>query len=151
MNATKILTLLALATAGLVVVACMSVATTDVNPTVVSAPFADSASPTPAATDTQPTVVTTPPIEPASSISVTTTAATPTGVATPAAAELDCMGACHELDINELLGAGAKPQPPSHKEYMTCLECHTTLAKPALPASHVGRLDPACIECHLAK
>ena len=151
MNATRILALLGLATVALVVTACMPVATTDVNPTAVPSPFADSASSTPVATDTPPTVVTAPPIEPTSSISVTTTAVAPTGAAVPAAAEIDCMGACHEVDINELLGAGAKPQPPGHQEYTTCLACHTTLVKPALPATHVGRLDPACIECHLAK
>lgn len=128
-NTTRMFPLLALVTIGLVVVACMSVATTDVKPTVVPAPSAGSASSTP----------------------VTTATATPTGAAAPAAAEIDCMGACHEPDVNDLLGAGAKPQPPSHKEYTTCLACHTTLTKPALPATHAGRLDAACTVCHLAQ
>jgi len=61
------------------------------------------------------------------------------------------MGACHEIDINELFKVGAKHQPANHKGYATCLECHATLTKPALPATHLGRLDPACIMCHTEK
>jgi hypothetical protein len=129
MNAIRVFLLLALVTIGLVVVACVSQATTDVKSTVVTMPSTGSMLPTP----------------------VATILATPTGAIAPAAEEEDCMGACHIPDTNDLIGAGAKPQPPSHKGYTTCLGCHATLAKPALPATHTGRLDAACIVCHLAK
>jgi hypothetical protein len=63
----------------------------------------------------------------------------------------ECRKACHAIDINALFGLGAKRQPANHKTYTVCLECHAPLAKPALPATHLGRQDAACPLCHLVK
>ncbi|MEJ5200498.1 MAG: hypothetical protein WHX53_16385 [Anaerolineae bacterium] len=65
--------------------------------------------------------------------------------------EEECRKACHAIDLNALFGVGAKRQPANHKGYTTCLECHAGLTTPALPATHVGRQDPACPLCHLVK
>lgn len=76
------------------------------------------------------------------------TIATPRPTSEPATSEEDCMAGCHIPDPNETFGAGAKPLPANHAERTTCLQCHTTASAPVLPASHLGRLDPACRECH---
>ncbi len=81
-------------------------------------------------------------------------AGTPTTVETPVptpeaiVSEEDCMGECHIPDPNEYFAAGAKPMPASHDGRTRCLVCHTTTAAPALPATHLGRLDEACLGCH---
>lgn len=77
-------------------------------------------------------------------------AATPTTSGVPVAdsGEEDCMAACHLPDPNEHIADGAMPQPASHLDRTTCLNCHTTAAAPALPATHLGRLDPSCTVCH---
>lgn len=62
--------------------------------------------------------------------------------------ESTCMDICHISDPNEHVADGAKPQPANHQGRTTCLACHATLDKPALPATHVGRMDAACAECH---
>ena len=149
MNTKRIFPLLALGMIGLLVVACVPIATTEVTPTT---PYTGSVSSTPeptvtavATTEVKPTVMTAPPTGSASATPE------PTATTAPASAEIDCMGACHEIDINELFSAGAKPQPASHKGRTTCLTCHATLAKPALPTTHLGRLDAACSGCHLPK
>jgi hypothetical protein len=149
MNSKKTFPRWALITMVVVVVACVPIATTEVTPTT---PYTGSVSSTPeptvtavATTEVKPTVMTAPPTGSASATPE------PTATTAPASAEIDCMGACHEIDINELLGAGAKPQPASHKGRTTCLACHATLAKPALPTTHLGRLDAACSGCHLPK
>jgi len=152
MNTTRILTLSVLVTLVLVVVACVPAATTEVKPTVETTPSTESASSAPEPTAT---AVATLEVKPIIVTALATGSASstpaPTATAAPASAEIDCMGACHELDINELFGAGAKPQPATHTGRTTCLECHATLAKPALPATHLGRLDAACSGCHLAR
>ena len=72
-----------------------------------------------------------------------------TGTAVPAAAEEeDCMGECHLPDSNTSFADGAMPQPTTHIGRTTCLSCHSTLTKPLLPGTHVGRLDPSCALCH---
>ncbi|MBI5301416.1 MAG: hypothetical protein HY868_04695 [Chloroflexi bacterium] len=70
--------------------------------------------------------------------------------ATPTAPEDDgdCMAGCHIPDPNEEFANGAAPQPADHKEYKTCVECHVKITKPVYPATHVGRMDPACPLCH---
>ena len=75
--------------------------------------------------------------------------ATPTSESLPELVEEDCMGACHFPEPGESFAVGAIPQPADHKGRATCLECHKTLAKPALPKTHEGRMDPACALCHL--
>ena len=73
----------------------------------------------------------------------------PTITAIPeAAAEVDCQDACHFPDPDSTFAAGAMPQPPTHTGRTTCLSCHSTLANPVLPTTHVGRLDPSCALCH---
>ena len=87
-----------------------------------------------------------------SQVSVTATriiVVTPTPEPIPQFVE-DCMGDCHFPDASEYFAAGAKSQPSDHKGRVTCLECHKTLAKPALPQDHDGRMDPACALCHLS-
>ena len=79
-------------------------------------------------------------------VSVATQNATPTPVVIE---EEDCMAGCHIPDPNEFYAAGANPQPASHVKQTTCLNCHNTLATPALPASHSGRMDPSCATCHV--
>lgn len=44
--------------------------------------------------------------------------------------------------------AAAKPLPADHEGRTTCLACHATLPKPALPADHAGRSDTTCTACH---
>ncbi|MGC8780586.1 MAG: hypothetical protein ACP5UQ_06945 [Anaerolineae bacterium] len=65
--------------------------------------------------------------------------------------EEECRKACHTIDLNALFGLGARHQPTNHKGYTVCLECHAALTRPALPATHLGRQDPACPLCHLNK
>ena len=141
-----------LVTLVMVVAACVPAATTEVKPTVGTAPSTGSASSTPEPTATavatlevKPILVTALATESAASIPE------PTTTALPVSDELDCMGACHEIDINERFGAGVKLQPATHKGRTACLECHATLAKPALPSTHLGRLDAACSGCHHAQ
>jgi hypothetical protein len=133
---------------GLAVMACAPTLKTGSEPTVVTPPPLASVSATAEPTHT---AATTAEVEPIVAITSTTTVSPtplPTVVAAPATDELDCMGACHEIDINDLFGAGAKAQPAHHRGHTTCLACHATLAKPALPATHAGRLDAACSGCH---
>ncbi|MCX6030280.1 MAG: hypothetical protein NT169_13425 [Chloroflexi bacterium] len=109
---------------------------------------------TPVAAETAPAVV-------SGSVSPTSNAsATPMATPAPADEEIDCMGLCHIPDPNDDPGAGAKPLPPSHTGYTTCLECHaapptpvaaTTPVAPVVSATHLGRLDAACRVCHLTK
>jgi hypothetical protein len=74
----------------------------------------------------------------------------PTGSPVPQTVEEeDCMAACHISDAGDDIAAGAMPQPPTHVNRTSCLDCHATLDKPALPATHVGRLNPSCVVCHL--
>lgn len=87
---------------------------------------------------------------PRATVSTALPLATPSVVPTVVVAEEeDCMAACHVPDANELFAAGAKPQPATHVKLTTCLNCHATLKTPALPATHTGRMDPACAECHV--
>ena len=75
--------------------------------------------------------------------------AAPTAAAVqPAAEEEDCMASCHIPDANEEFAAGAGPQPATHIARTACLSCHGALARPALPAGHLGRMDPSCALCH---
>ena len=148
LNTSKILLLLLLVTLGLTIVACAPTLKTDGEPTTVTPPPPASGSATaePTFTATMTTVA-----EPTVAMTSSTASVSPTPLPTaaaPAADELDCMGACHEIDINDLFSAGAKPQPVHHQGRTTCLSCHATLAKPALPATHLGRLDAACSGCH---
>ena len=149
MNSKKTFSRWALVTIVLVVVACVPVATPEVAPATPSTgsvpPIPDPTAPVVVTTEANPSVMSAPPVGFASST------AEPTAAAAPASAEIDCMGACHEVDVNEVFGAGAKPQPASHEGRTTCLACHATLAKPVLPSSHLGRLDAACSGCHLVK
>jgi hypothetical protein len=95
------------------------------------------------------------PVAPGAS-TVSSESGSPTPPAVPAspdvtvipAEEEDCMAGCHIPDPNEFIGAGAMPQPASHIGRTTCLTCHATLAQPAMPATHTGRLDPSCTVCH---
>jgi hypothetical protein len=66
----------------------------------------------------------------------------------PVVGEVDCMAGCHIPDPNESLTEGGKPQPANHTGRTACLTCHETLKKPALPSTHVGRLDASCTLCH---
>ena len=95
-----------------------------------------------------PAAGTRPTVAPSVATSVPGVPAAPTNTAAPAEEEEDCMAACHIPDANESFAAGAKPQPASHAGRPTCLACHATLVKPALPATHVGRLDVSCAVCH---
>ena len=147
-NTNRIFLLSLLVMLGLAVMACAPTLKTGGELTVVTPPPLASVSATAEPTHTAATtaeVEATPAITSATSVSP---APLPTVAAAPAPDELDCMGACHEIDINELFGAGAKPQPANHRGRTTCLSCHATLAKPALPATHLGRLDAACNGCH---
>ena len=152
METKRLSTLWVLVTLVMVVAACAPAATTEVKPTVGTTPSAGSASSTPEPTTT---AVVTLEVKPVSVTALATVSASsmpePTATAVPVSDELDCMGACHEVDINELFGPGVKPQPASHKGRTACLECHATLAKPALPSTHLGRLDAACTGCHKSK
>jgi hypothetical protein len=76
------------------------------------------------------------------------TIATPTSTQEATLFEEDCMAECHIPDPNESFGAGAKLLPASHDGRTTCLACHTTADAPALPDTHVGRLDESCLGCH---
>ena len=95
------------------------------------------------------------PIPSAPNVSTTETAApsmlvAPTNTSVPQTVEEeDCMAACHVSNPNDDIAAGAMPQPSTHVNRTSCLECHTTLDKPALPATHAGRMNPSCIVCHL--
>jgi hypothetical protein len=80
--------------------------------------------------------------------SVQAPVATPTSEPLPELVE-DCMGACHFPEPSETFATGANPQPADHKGRTTCLDCHATLAKPVLPATHTGRMNPSCTLCHL--
>lgn len=64
--------------------------------------------------------------------------------------EEDCMAGCHLPDPNEHIADGAVAQPASHAGRSTCLSCHAAAVAPvpALPATHLGRLDPSCAVCH---
>jgi len=62
--------------------------------------------------------------------------------------ESTCREICHVPDANETMAAGAKPQPKDHVGRTACLECHAKMDKQPLPATHVGRMDPACSTCH---
>ncbi len=74
----------------------------------------------------------------------------PTGTSVPQAVEEeDCMAACHISDAGGDIAAGAMPQPVTHINRTSCLDCHATLDKPALPANHAGRLNPSCVVCHV--
>ena len=84
----------------------------------------------------------------ASIFPVSPPSATATSIPVAVDDEEECRKACHKIDINALFGSGAKNQPGTHRAYTTCLECHVTLAKPPLPATHLGRLDAACPACH---
>jgi len=78
------------------------------------------------------------------------TLAEPTGTIVPQTVEEeDCMAACHVPNPNDNIAAGAMQQPSTHADRTACLECHATLEKPALPATHAGRLDASCAICHL--
>lgn len=44
--------------------------------------------------------------------------------------------------------ASAKPLPASHEGRTTCLGCHQTLTKPAMPTDHASRADTSCTACH---
>jgi hypothetical protein len=66
-----------------------------------------------------------------------------------AAAEVNCQDACHFPDPDATFAAGAMAQPPTHTGRTTCLSCHSTLSTPALPTTHMGRLDPSCALCHV--
>lgn len=127
-------------------------ATADVVPVVTTAP--EKADVSPAVTSAAPSNPTAPVSTP-SAAPVTTapvpTVMPPTSTHVPVIDETDCMALCHVPNPNELLGAGAPPLPADHKAYTACLECHATLATPALPADHAGRLDAACGVCHLAE
>ena len=59
--------------------------------------------------------------------------------------ESACMDVCH---VGEPVEQSVKPLPVDHAGRTTCLSCHATLDKPALPATHVGRMDIACSACH---
>ncbi len=74
--------------------------------------------------------------------------ASPTATQEAASFEEDCMALCHIPDPNEFFAAGAKPLPATHASRTTCLECHAAEAAPALPATHLGRLDESCRTCH---
>ena len=63
--------------------------------------------------------------------------------------EEDCMAACHVPNATDNIAAGAMLQPSTHVNRTDCLGCHATLDKPALSATHVGRLNPSCVVCHL--
>jgi len=120
----------------LTIVACQPLPDRSVRPTV-------SASPSPGSSATSAT---------SSNVPATTSpAVTPSVVPTVVASqdEEDCMAGCHVPDANESYAEGAKPQPATHVNLTTCLNCHATLQTPSLPASHLGRLDPSCATCHL--
>ena len=154
MNQPRTWSLLVLTT--LMIAACTSRATPAVSPTQTAMPIAatESVSPTPVLRATA-TVApgTAPALKDTATPSIVATAI-PT-IAPAMVVEIEdeeeCRKACHRVDVNSLFGLGAKHQPASHKAYTTCLECHTPLAKPALPATHAGRQDAACPLCHLAK
>ncbi len=74
--------------------------------------------------------------------------ATPTPTSDVETVEEDCMALCHIPDPNDFFAAGAMPLPASHSGSTTCLNCHTTVATPALPDTHVGRLNESCRGCH---
>jgi hypothetical protein len=157
MHTHTFLTWAALAIASLVIAACTPHMTLPVLPPATAASSIATVSlPVPVAPSAVPPVASTATVLPPT-VSASLTAAVPaipTVVPTAVAAvddEEECRKACHEIDINSLFGLGAKHQPLSHKAYPTCLECHAPLAKPALPASHLGRQDAACPLCHLAK
>jgi len=156
------LTEMTLAATCLLAVACSGRATAPSPPSPGrTAPPASSVVQTPATpvvSSTPVTVLAT--VTPAtqSATATATTAATPpaAATATPPAAEAteeveECRKACHAVDLNSLFGLGAKHLPANHAAYSVCLECHAALAKPALPATHLGRQDAACRLCHLAK
>ncbi len=112
--------------------ACVQKPTPESVPTVVSAPPATLSL---VPTGDAPLVAPTPSATPASTIEA-------------ASFEEDCMAICHVPDPNDYFGAGAKSLPTNHSDRTTCLACHTTASAPALPATHVGRLDAACRGCH---
>ncbi|MBI5652730.1 MAG: hypothetical protein HZC40_20130 [Chloroflexi bacterium] len=77
--------------------------------------------------------------------------ATPAPSATPEPVfvdEAECRAMCHEPDPEELLTSGAKRLPANHVDHKTCLNCHGTPNAPALPTTHIGRMDPSCRVCH---
>jgi len=62
--------------------------------------------------------------------------------------EDECWAACKTAMEDPPTVGPSTPQPASHGGRETCLVCHKDMAKPALPADHAGRMDPACALCH---
>ena len=153
MNVRKSLLLLVIF--GIITAACTSAPATGIQPTQRTAPspgVATAATATNAASAADAVGAASAMIA-TEAVPAATTAAVVQAASTPAPPdeEIDCMSICHVADPNENLGAGAKPQPASHQGYTTCIECHNTPPAPALPDTHLGRLDEACAVCHLAK
>lgn len=88
------------------------------------------------------------PTSAASPAALAVVAATATAMPIVVAEEEDCMAGCHPPDPNEHIADGAVVQPVSHVGRTTCLTCHASPSRPALPASHLGRMDPSCAVCH---
>jgi hypothetical protein len=150
MSAKSLLFRLSLVGMIVVIGACAPAAKTDGEPPAITAPAAISASASAA-----PNAAGAP-----TAAAVSNAAAAPSAAPAPEDDEMACRALCHIPDPNEFFGVGAKRQPPSHQERTTCLECHaapptpvaaTTPAAPAVPATHLGRQNAACVGCHLTK